>query len=215
MDIVNSIISADMLKKAEEDSKFVVISYDLPSENFISKKDDKEATAHKKALTRKRMEVGYYFYKNCVRLNQSVYVANKEKVKGLIEIVENAYEDVPKKYSKNVNVKVVGSVYEQVIEQMLVIDMDNLLKKIKEELELLEADITQLSEPKWNNKNSERAYERKRKSLINRAYRIAYKEEIVKNRASDLSIINKEKGIFYLFEKNKLKDVRHKIIRRI
>lgn len=204
-----------MLKKVEsESSDFIVISYDLPSENFVAKDTD-ETKKIKRMLVNRRMDISYYFYKYCVRLNQSVYVANKDKVKKLIEIVEDAYNDVPKPYSNKVNVKVVGSVYEQVIEQMLIADIENLLKKAKEELELLEADLSQLSEPIWNNKRSEGAYERKRKSLINRAYKIAYKEDVIKNRTADLSIINKDKSIFYYTKKNSLKDVRRSIIRRI
>jgi len=138
-----------------------------------------------------RVSVGYEFYRNGVRLNQSVYVLRTDKIKKVLEYIEEAYQQVPDEYAKNVNIKLVGGIYENVIFDLLKSDIENLLAKIKEEVELLEADISSRQEPEWHNAHSVKIHEQEKKKFYNRAYSISRKENIIKNRIDDLKLINK------------------------
>jgi hypothetical protein len=187
-----SLISREMLKKAEEQKeKFVVVGFDLPCENIDLPENDGNKKL-KGLLATHRVGVGNYFYSNGVRLNKSVYILRVDRVdKCLIEI-EKRYVEIPQKYSKKVNVKIVGTVFKDVIQDLLIKDIAGLLKNIREDLELLDVDVSNRREPNWSDERAKNSYAKLSEKLMKRAYKISRKERIVENRCEDLNELNED-----------------------
>jgi hypothetical protein len=168
-----SLIAKDMLERVTKtNDKFVVVCFDLPSEN-INSKDEKL----KKSLACKRITIGNSFYACGVRLNKSVYVIKTEKVNKLLSDVEKTYIGLPKEIVDIVDVKIVGKVFDEVIEKLLFDDINKLMADMKEQLELLDVDIR-------NNVSD------KKSIFLKRAYKISSIERIVDSRITDLQEIN-------------------------
>jgi hypothetical protein len=210
-----SLISREMLKKAEEQKeKFIVTAFDLPCEN-IDLPENEENKKLKGLLATHRVGVGNFFYQNGVRLNKSVYILRVDRVdKCLIEI-EKRYVEIPSKFSKKVNVKIVGTVFKDVIQDLLIRDIVNLLKGMREELELLDADVSNRREPNWADERAKNSYAKQSEKLMKRAYKISRRERIVENRCEDLKDLNEDISKKKNEELEKMKKAREGIMERI
>jgi len=190
------LVNKDVLNKCKaQDDKFIVCSFDLPCENFTVKKETEEIKKLKKVLATTRIMAGYNFYSSGVRLNKSVYIIATQRINDLLSAVESLYANanLPEEHIKKVNIKLVGTVFEDTVMDLLTVDISHLLKDIKGDLELLSIQIANNPQPiAVNNPRLAEKFERERKKILKFAYTISKKELIAESRIADINLLNNE-----------------------
>lgn len=185
--VIMKIIHSSILQKVQQEKgdgktdKFLVISYDLPSENLMSKEDE-----NGKNLLNKRLKVGNTVRAKGVYLSDSCYIVNIERMEDLLKTIEETYSELSKEFAERVNVQVIGNAYSDVVLELLKTDIKEMTAKLKNDLEVSEARIDSIrkgnasSQMKQKNLNAER----------NKLYAVLNMIRILRNRIEDLKTID-------------------------
>jgi hypothetical protein len=122
-----------MIQKAEgEKQPFVIISYDVPSENT-----DNYNETEKMDVRSKRMAIFNHCYIHGTQVQQSVYMFATEKVRVFMDKFDKEYADSP--YEKAANIKLIGTVFMDTAIEIMTNFIKANLDKISEAVELADA----------------------------------------------------------------------------
>ena len=185
-------------KEAEKGIQFLVISYDIPSEQLSKKVEQK------RILLGKRMEISKYCGVNGIYLNNSSYIIPIAKIEEVIKKFDETYADLDlDKFP--VNVKIIGSAYAEVVKDILLVSLKNLYENLKAKLELIEAKI---DEARGKTIEFDKLQE-----LQKQLYAIRPHEKILENRVEDLKAIDTKLATDYFAKRIAIGTFRLKLIR--
>ena len=184
--------------KEREDKLFVVLAYDFPSE--FRNDDDVETKSKYKS---RRLSVGRNIMLNGVRLNNSVYIMHEKRVMKVVDYIERTYHDM----LKEINVKLVGTVYQDVAEKFIVDAIEEKLSDIKDELDSIEVALEDYQEGKID--------EDRMKTYRNKTYLLSHKMNCLEARVDDLKVLNENKSEKYNMSYLKLEEFRGGVVAKI
>ena len=184
--------------KEREDKLFVVLAYDFPSE--FRNDDDVETKSKYKS---RRLSVGRNIMLNGVRLNNSVYIMHEKRVMKVVDYIERTYHDM----LKEINVKLVGTVYQDVAEKFIVDAIEEKLSDIKDELDSIEVALEDYQEGKID--------EDSMKTYRNKTYLLSHKMNCLEARVDDLKVLNENKSERYSRSYLKLEEFRGGVVAKI
>lgn len=131
-----TLLTEIILKKLEDEKKdktnFLTITYDIPSENLTNIEEDL-----KRQFLNKRLALLSYVNIVGLRLNNSTYVVNIDRIDELLKYFEQLYAE----HMERVNVKIVGNAYQDVVKEVIVKDIERIRDESKRDLEILESEI--------------------------------------------------------------------------
>lgn len=180
-----------LTKLKELKTKFVVVSYDVPSEFKNCYEDKRERF---KSL---RWKVTNFMNTMGTYLNNSVYVVRLENVEEIIAFFQMNYE--PDEY----NLKIVGAVFDEVAKELII----QVIEKLKNEIaDTLEKKAIELEKATNYNEKLE---------IKNSLYKLKVKEKYLLNRIEDLYILDVDLASKYQSVANKLRSFRLKLINMV
>ncbi|RKZ09924.1 hypothetical protein DRQ25_04670 [Candidatus Fermentibacteria bacterium] len=194
-------IHADTVARVEKDNKdsgnksFVVIAFDFPTENR-----QKLSKQKKKLYQANRFAASRIIILNSARLNQSVYIIHTSRFAAVINSVEEIYKGM----LKEVDVKVVGQVYPDVIEKLLNDTIKDLLRTLKKDLDDIDIAI--------EDHNLGRIQDDAMKSYKNKAYQTAHRMNCLQGRIYDLECIDLDAAREYQEKYSMLDNYRDEIM---
>lgn len=180
-----------LTKLKELKTKFVVVSYDVPSEFKNCYEDKRERF---KSL---RWKVTNFMNTMGTYLNNSVYVVRLENVEEIIAFFQMNYE--PDEY----NLKIVGAVFDEVAKELII----QVIEKLKNEIaDTLEKKAIELEKATNYSEKLE---------IKNSLYKLKVKEKYLLNRIEDLYILDVDLASKYQSVANKLRSFRLKLINMV
>jgi hypothetical protein len=202
-----------MLKKAEgEKEPFVIISFDVPSEN-------KEWETEEKAteVRTKRQSVSTHLFTYGCIVQKSVYMIATGRARKAIEYIENVYSNAD--YSKDVSLKVIGTVFKETAIQILESFIKESMEKMWESLEVAEARIMNASEKPDTEKKAKNGKAKDDPEILlpkikQELYAQMRTINSVKEKIEDLKTLNHPKTDSYDDELRALENKRREIFRR-
>jgi len=141
-----SVITEKMIKQAEgQKEPFLVVSYDVPSENLTNLNE-----VDKVFVRTKRLEISNEFYHKGTQLHKSVYIVATEKVREMIDFVEKRYWDTPFKHEASV--KIIGTVFKETVIEVLEKAIKDNLDEIWNSVELISSKVDDFNIKKAHSK---------------------------------------------------------------
>lgn len=183
--MLSSVIDERTIAKLKEEksrnTKFLVISYDLPSENR-----DSLDLEEKKMLHTARTNIMNCMKRNCVYLADSVYIVAVSRMELVLAEFSLQYEGFERERFC-INLKIVGNAYSDVIFNLLKGVIEKSFAENTDKLELLEARLFDLKDVEFLMKN------RCKKELVGIRRRLLDTEK----RIEDLCLIDEVCGKKY------------------
>jgi hypothetical protein len=133
MDNTMNALIEKMIQKAEGDKQpFVIVSYDVPSENT-----DNYNAEEKKNVRSKRMAIFNHCFLHSTQVQMSVYMFATEKVRVFMDKFDKEYAGTP--YENQANLKLIGTVFMDTAISIMTNFIKTNMDKISEEVELADA----------------------------------------------------------------------------
>lgn len=207
-----TIIEEKMIKNAEgQKEPFLVVSYDVPSENQEGLKEPE-----KLELRTKRLLISNEFYLKGTQVQKSVYIVSTDRVRHMLEFINNRYEGT--KFEKLVNVRVIGAVFKETVISVLKETIDNNLNDLWERVELIEGKVNDFNMKKEASKSDTVDYEKEGKEknkLKQQLYAQNRNFTSIDGKILDLGKIGYMKADDYKEKLRKLVIKRSSVLRRV
>lgn len=196
-----NIVSNDTMKEVREasdsqDTRFLVISYDLPSERRAwHTLSDEEEEERQKELKANRQRVFKKAKLLGMQLSQSVYIVRADLINNIIEKIDELYQD--EEVREYVNVNIVGNSYKHVVSKLLLDYLEEKVEELANELEILEQEIKYVHEDEDTSPSA----------LKRRLWNLSSDVRPMERRVEDLEEIDEDKAEEY---EDKVKNLEEK-----
>jgi len=209
---MTEIVTEETLEAVEEaeatkDEEFLVLSYDLPTENTSwDDLDEQKQEELAKELKSIRLKLQEQFALKGVQLSQSTYIVRAQFVSTLVSMVDQRYAsldfDIIHQVRDRVELHIVGNSYKHVVKDILRETLDEGLEELSTQLQVIEAKVRNHSY------DDETEVDKDRRRMWDMSTRV----DQLENRAEDIALLSEELGSHYQEKVANLKEFRQGLL---
>ena len=196
-----------ILKKVDEEkakgTRYLVIAYDVPSENIQSLEPKIKRQLKTARLTFSRVMSLYGF-----QINNSVYAVHVDRIPTILDRLTEIYAQIPEHLSNKIDLALIGNAYEDTLKELIENYVKKQINRIRDDLDLIDAKLTDLKE------NSEDIDEKQLKQIKSKLHTFRFKLDCLHGRIYDLSNLGVRVNN-YMAKWTALESLRNNLLREI